>query len=183
MAHASFACAIDQLVTNAMNRFDAAQSIGTGLELRAEAGDVVIDGAGGGEGSVTPDNIEKSFPRNDLAGAFRKQAKHGEFLSSEMKRLPIFRGGLADEIDLDLTETQAFRNLPAAIRSSQERANAGEQFFSAEGFDEVIVAARIEPGDPILDHALRGQEKNRHADGELPQLGADREAIDLRHHN
>ncbi len=48
--------------------------------------------------------------------------------------------------------------------AAQQRADAGQQFVELEGFDEVVVGAGVEAGDPVADGVAGGEHQDRHGD-------------------
>ncbi len=50
-----------------------------------------------------------------------------------------------------------------ASRAAQDRAHAGDQLLGAERLDDVVVGAKLEPGDPIGLVTASGQDDDRHA--------------------
>ena len=63
-----------------MHRLKPSRLIGVFLELAAKARDVVVHGAGRREGGVAPDDVEKSFTGDGLAGGLGHEAEHRKFL-------------------------------------------------------------------------------------------------------
>ena len=66
-------------------------------------------------------------------------------------------------------------------RTSQERANAGQQLAGAEGLRHVVVGAELEADDLVDLAGARREHKDRHA-GLATQDAADLEAVDHRQH-
>ena len=88
----SWNCKIGELVTDTVHGLDEAGVFGVGLDLGAKHSDVVIDGAGGGEGSVAPDGIEELFAGDGRAGVFGEEAEDGEFLGGAVEGFGCFVG-------------------------------------------------------------------------------------------
>ena len=65
-----------------------------------------------------------------------------------------------------------------AVRRSSARSRASSS-SSANGFDEVVVGARVEAGDPVVDLVARGQHQHRRAVAARAQPPADLEAVEL----
>ena len=53
-------------------------------------------------------------------------------------------------------------------RAPRKRIDPRQQFRKREGLDEIIVAAGLQPLDPVVDAADRGQEKDRRLDAGSP---------------
>ena len=166
-----------------MDGLEITGMLGVGLELGAERGDVIVDRAGGGERGVTPDDIEEPFAGDRLAIGFGEEPEHGELAGGQVQRSATADGGLSNEIDADRPEVQIADGFAGWLGTTQQRADAGQEFARAEWFDEIIVGARIEAGDAILDLALGGEHEDRHGNGESAQLGAEGESIELGQHD
>ena len=195
----SWNCKIGELVAEAVDGLDVAGVFGVGLDFGAEHGDVVIDGAGGGEGAVAPDGIEELFAGDGGAGVFGEEAEDGEFFGGAVKKFGGFVGigwvswvsffvlgavdGLGGEVDLQVAELEVVEGCLFAAGAAEEGADAGEEFFGAEGFDEVIIGAGIEAFDAVLDHAFGGEEEDGDVAMEFAKFGADGEAIEAGHHD
>src|SRR5258708_30440604 len=67
-------------IAHAVHGLDPARLVGVALDLVAHTGDVVIDGAGRGEGRVTPDDVEKSLPPDRLSPPPPQPPEHGATL-------------------------------------------------------------------------------------------------------
>jgi exopolysaccharide production protein ExoY len=63
------------------------------------------------------------------------------------------------------------------LRTAQERAQAGEELFEIEGLGEVIVGARIEAGDAVVDGAASGEHQDGGAKSGGTQFGANGVAV------
>ena len=66
--------------------------------------------------------------------------------------------------------------------AAHERAEAREKLRERERLREVVVRARVEPRDAILDRVARGQHQNRSPDAVLAYPPADLEAVDPGEH-
>jgi len=100
-----------------------------------------------------------------------------------MNRLAPAHGRLTREIDFHFTEPQFRRRLALALHAPQQRPDARQQFLRAERLDQVVVRPRVQPGDAVLDLALGGEHEDGDGIREAAQLGADLEAVELRHHD
>ena len=54
-------------IAHPVHGLNPARLVGIALDLVAQAGDMVIDGAGRGENRVSPDDVEKALARDRLA--------------------------------------------------------------------------------------------------------------------
>ena len=66
-------------------------------------------------------------------------------------------------------------------RAAQERAQARVQLAQGEGLDEVVVGARVEARDAVVDGVARGEQEHRHALARGPQPAGHLEPVDARH--
>ncbi len=73
----------------------------------------------------------------------------------------------------------------AAVRlgSSQKCTNARQKFFCAEGFYQIVVSAAVEAGYAIGDLSFCGDHQDGSSNRKPAKLGAERVAIELRHHH
>jgi hypothetical protein len=96
----------------------------------------------------------------------------------------LFRapGALLNEIHFYVIELQPFRGPLLAFCASKQCADARKQFIGAERLDEVIIRAGVESAHAIRDEPLGGQHEHRHPSLQPPELRAEREAVQLRHH-
>src|SRR5260370_39083106 len=67
-------------ITHPVHGLNPARLVGVALDLVAQAGDMVIDGAGRRESRVTPDDIEKALPRDLLPRRPGRQPVPWQFL-------------------------------------------------------------------------------------------------------
>src|SRR5205085_1162096 len=88
-----------QPVAHSVHRLNPARVLRIFFNLAAQAGDVIVHGAGGWKSSIAPDDIQKSLARDRLALRLRQQPEHGKLLGGEMERLFSTGGGLFGEID------------------------------------------------------------------------------------
>ena len=72
---------------------------------------------------------------------------------------------------------------PSSARpgAAQERAQARVQLAQGEGLDEVVVGARVEARDAVVDGVARGEQEHRHALARGPQPAGHLEPVDARH--
>jgi hypothetical protein len=65
--------------------------------------------------------------------------------------------------------------------AAQQRAHAREQLAQRERLDEVVVRARVQAGDAVVDLAARGEHQNGRAVAALAQAPAHLQPIHVRH--
>ena len=132
---------------------------------------------------VPPYAREQLLAREHLAGVGREHVQDLDLLGRADDRLAAQRDGIALEID-----GQAVVGDDAAValwllaRAAQHRLDARHDLARAEGLDDVIVRAQLEPDDAVDLLALCGE----HQDGELralADLAAHLDAGHLGHHD
>ena len=148
---------------------DPAQRSGSGrppAELLAQVVDVGVDGVRRHRHAGRPDVVEQPVAGQRLArdGAGSTRAsENSRGLSST--RVPS-RGDLAarlvegDRADL---EPEPARTASAPAGAPGEGAQARRELLERERLDEVVVGARVEAGDPVVDGVARGEDEDRHA--------------------
>ncbi len=65
--------------------------------------------------------------------------------------------------------------------AAQQGAHARHQLAQREGLDEVVVGARVEAGDAVVDLPARGEHQHRRAVASVAQAPADLEAVEVGH--
>ena len=72
---------------------------------------------------------------------------------------------------------------PLRRRAPRERPQPREQLAEGERLDQVVVGARVEPLDPVLDRVAGGQHQHRRPDAARAKLAAGRKAVDAGKHH
>ena len=76
----------------------------------------------------------------------------------------------------------AKRSVPAAgVAAAQQRAQPGLQLAQGERLDQVVVGARVEPGDAVVDRVARREHEDGGAVAGRAQPAAHLEPVDARH--
>ena len=88
--------------------------------------------------------------------------------------------GAAIERDVGEAQDAAVVGL-GRLRPPQQRAQARLQLLERERLDEVVVGARVEPGDPVVDRVAGGEHQHRRAVAGVAQAAADLQAVDPGH--
>ena len=99
-----------------------------------------------------------------------------DFFASTRRRLP-------GQINFGFSQFQFRRSLRLLFDAPQQGADASDQFIRAERLHEIIIGAGVEAVNAIFNLSFRREHQHRHGIGEATQLGADLEAIQLRHHH
>ncbi len=159
--------------------------IARGLQFPAQVADVDGEGVGVRPEVPAPHQFEDQLAREYLAGVAQKEFEQGRFGTAEFQRtVPPAPGagrGVQDEVG------EAERGGGGAGGSgrgpSQERTDPGDQLVQGEGFDEVVVCARLQSVDALADGVERGQDEDGRTVAQRPQLPADGEAVEYGHHH
>src|SRR6185503_4562241 len=109
---------------------------------------------------VAPDDLEDVRPRDDPPVAPSEKHDEIELARREWNELACLRDAAPLAIDHEIAERAS--RLGEAGATTPERAHSREQLFDGERFAEVVVTARVEPGDAIRDAVSRGQDENRY---------------------
>ena len=89
--------------------------------------------------------------------------------------------GARDEIHFEIAGLQHGRRR-AESRAPRQRGQARHQFFEGERLDEIVVAAGLEPVDPVVDAGEIGEEEHRRRNALGPHQRDDAEPVELRQH-
>jgi len=158
------------------------------LDLLAQLGDVLVEGAGGAEVVDPPDQIEEAVAAEDFAGAgeegFEELHLPGGEAEADFPASPL----IALAVDFGGADMENFRELRHGIGvdrrgAAQDGRYPGPQLVEAEGFGDVVVGAEFEAEDLVDFLPLGGEHDDRHAAVGLADGAADLEAVFLRHHN
>ncbi len=84
------------------------------------------------------------------------------------------------QVELEIGEDEL---LGAATGPTQQRPDTGDQLLVRERLDQVVVGARLEPGDPVAHRVARGQHQHRQLIAGSAQLLADLDPVAPRHHH
>ena len=133
--------------------------------------------------------IEEELPHlfeQHLAGdkptfVAQQKLKQPEFARLQVYFLAAAPYGARDKVHFEIScRKDGWRC--AQHRPARERDQTGHQFLEREGLDEIIVAARLEPVDPVVDAREIGQKQHRGRYSFRAQQGHDGEAVELRQH-
>ena len=130
---------------------------------------------------VLPDLFEQHRARDKPALRAHQEFEQPEFARLKVDRLSAAAHGAGDEIHFEIA------GLEQGLRSSQgrtagERGEARHQFLEGEGLDEIVVAARLESVDPIVDAGEVGEKEHRRRDAVPAHQRDDAEAVQFRQH-
>ena len=138
------------------------------VDLAAKTADVNVDDVGLRIEMVVPHRLEQHGSRHHLPGV-----AHQVFEDAELARLQIdpaagANDGPGEEVQLQIGELQTGDRLRRRDRSPVERLQPGEQLGKGERLDEIVVAARLQAADAVVDLA-EGAQESRPASPLLPR--------------
>lgn len=114
----------------------------------------------------------------------QEQFEQGRFGTAELQRTAPPAPGPGRGVEDEVGEAERGGGTGGSGRGpSQERADPGDQFVQGEGFDEVVVRARLQSVDALADGVERGQDEDGGTVAQRPQLPADGEAVEYGHHH
>src|SRR5579862_6480451 len=145
------------------------------FELAAQLADVDVDDVAGALKIVIPDALEYLRSREGDSRVSSQQLEQPELGGTQVERLTIEAGGTRADVDAKLPDFDSVDQ--RAIAAAQDRAQPGDQLFFDKRFDEVIVGAAIETGNPIFDRIARGEHENRRLNAFGARLARDVEAV------
>ena len=105
-----------------------------------------------------------------------------EFARQKVERLPRPGDRPADHIHLEIARPQDRLGGLGHRQAAAERRDPCRQFPEGEGFDEVIVAPRRQPLDPVVEPAHRGQEDSGRGDLGRAQRLHQRQTVEIGQH-
>ena len=119
--------------------------------------------------------LEQLVPREDLAASAHEGLEQRELfrrqLDLDFAAPDLPRGGIQNQVTR-LEHARAFGRCAPG-----EGAQPGEELREREGLGQIVVGARVEAGDPILDGVARGQHEHRRPAARLTEPPADLEAV------
>ena len=115
-------------------------------------------------------------------GSEASSARRSNSFSVSCSSRPSSVARRARHVDLELADDERLAMLGAARRAAGHGADPRDELAQAEGLDDVVVGAQLEPDDAVDLLALRGDHDDRHV-GAGAQLPADRETVDVRQPN
>lgn len=104
--------------------------------------------------------------------------QHGTFFSCQVDDFACAYDPPRDGIECEIGDLQ-HSGFGRIVRSTGERAPAGQQLFERKGFDEVIVCTSIQPGYPLIHCITGGKRQDRPVDADPALFTANRQAVHL----
>ena len=128
---------------------------------------------------IAPHALEDRRAREHLPGVGHEELEQQELGARELDRPltapDLVRRGVEDEV------REAHRGGVRAVGAAQQRAQARLELLQRERLDEVVVGARVEAGDPVVDRVAGGEHEHRRVVARLAQAHADLEPVELGH--
>jgi hypothetical protein len=107
-----------------------------------------------------------------------KQFEEREFPAGEVNAFAIDFDSPGEKIEPDAMMLEDRGFLPPL--PPEERTKAGDQFFQAKWFGEVIVGSEIQAADPVLEGVSRAENKDRLVKASGPPFPQQVEAVAVR---
>ena len=145
------------------------------IELAAQVADLDVNDIGLRHEFEIPHILEQHCPRHDLAGAAHEIFQQGEFPRQEIDQFAVAARGPLDEVHFQRADLQS--RLPRVAAPPQERFDARRQFADVERLDQVVVAARLQPIDSLVDRRERADHQGRRGVAFAAQRFDDRKPI------
>jgi hypothetical protein len=150
------------------------------LRLAAQVADVDLQRVRRRAEVVAPDAIEDLLAGEHLPRVLQEQLEQEELGAGELDRPPVAGDLVRVRVELEVAEAQrAPLALPA--RSPQQRPQAREQLLERERLGQVVVGARLQPGDAVPDALARREHEHRRAVAGVSHAPADLEAVQAGH--
>src|ERR1700732_3271714 len=151
-----------QTVTDATNRVQQ-RMIEALVDLLPQPADMDVDNIGLRIEMIVPDMLKQHRTGNHMAGVAHQAFQQSEFARQHLDRFARTLDGPRQQIELEICDLQLCRSRwPDA--PSQQRLQTGEQLAKGEGLDQVVVAARAQTFDSVIDTAERAEDQGRGAD-------------------
>ena len=129
------------------------------IDFAAKSADMGLHHAGLRIEMKLPDVFEQHGSRDDAACVPHEVFQKLEFLRLQVDAMPGPSNGSFQKIHLEIGHAQSLRDL-SHRRPAGERVDPGEQLGKREWLDEIIIAARLQAFDPIVDPAERCQKQH-----------------------
>src|SRR5689334_124915 len=158
------------------------QIVGEGsVDLGTQARNMRFDDAGLGIEVKVPDALEQHRARDDAALIAHEEFKQAKLARLQVDHLAAAADGAANEIHLEIGDAQNGL-LPLERRPPGESMEPGQELGEGEGLGDIVVAARLEPIDTIIDAAQRCQEQDRDLLADAAQRPDEMKTVDPRKH-
>src|SRR5437868_3016218 len=151
--------------------------LATGFELPSQVRDEHLDRVGDRERVVTPHLVQQPLARHDDALIAHEVLEQLELalgqLDGSIRADDLMGVGVEPQVADD--QRRGAPRRPAA----QQRAQPGEQLLAFERLDDVVVGARVQALDPLLEPVAGGEHEDADVVLALAQLLGDLDAVEL----
>ena len=129
------------------------------IELAPQIADVDVDHVGLQDGPEVPDIFQQHGARYDLPRVAHEILEQLEFARLQFDFAPLADDAPLDDVHFDRAGPQT-RGAPIR-RAPQQGLRARNQLANCERLDEVVVAARCQSVDPIVDGRQAADDQGR----------------------
>src|SRR3954470_18989907 len=148
-----------------------------GLELAPQVRDEDVHGVRLGERRVAPYVVEQRLTRHDEALVAHQVLEQLELARREVDPALVPEDLARVRVEAQVGHDQ--RGAAAGRAAAQERPQPGEQLLALERLVQVVVGARVEPRDAVVEAVARGEHQDRDVTA-TAQPARDLDAIELR---
>ena len=128
-----------------------------------------------------PNLLEQHLAGDEPALAAHEKFEQPKFARLQRDLLPAAVHGARNKIHFEVARPQHCGRRPQG-RAARERGEPRHQLLESEGLDEIIVAARLQSVDPIVDARQIGEEKHRRRNAFGAHQRDHAEAVELWQH-
>mgnify|MGYP001812014145 CR=1 FL=1 len=159
---APLASAVTELVSGTANRVQQ-RPLETLVYFGAKAADMNVNDIRLRIEMVVPDSLEQH-----RAGDYLAAMTHQVFQQPKLCRFDLQQPATAPDLTLQKIDFEVGNSQRGGIGRFRvgppyQRFEPRHQLAESERFDEVVVAAGLQPGDPVIDFAERAQDQRRSA--------------------
>ena len=131
-----------------------------GIQLGPQAADMGFNDGGLGREVEAPDILQQHRAGNDLALMQHQIFQHLVFARLELDEPPGAADRPGEPVKLQIRDAQRQGFRRDGIAAGQGR-HAGGEFCHGEGFDEIIIATRAQPVQPVSQPAKGCEKQSR----------------------
>jgi hypothetical protein len=130
---------------------------------------------------VTPHQLEQPLPGQHHTGILRQHGEQVEFPLRQLSPIALDEHEAPGRVDGQRPDGHRVRRPIRQAGTAQQRVQPGDQLTEVERLGQVVVRARFEPGDAVVDRVASGQHADRDVVAQRPQRGHHRDAVQLWH--
>ena len=153
------------------------------VDLLAQPVHEDVDGVGAGVEAVVPHVRHDHGLRHHLAGMTHQVLEQRELARAQFDRAPLPRSTRRVRRSRRRSATVSSVDSCAHLPASRQRLHAREQLREGEGLGEVVVAARLQALDAIVDRVAGAQEQHGRLHARATQRRDEAEAVEPRQHD